>query len=80
MLALNNVPEMKRGKGVKLQKYKDTAISDAICFDEGNGLSWQDSSGRIFTKTAKETEEWKGSRGNIGRMAPRGFPKSNKFM
>lgn len=80
IFGLNNIPEMKRGKGVRLQKYKDAVISDAICFDEENGLSWHDSSGRIFTKTTKETEEWKGSRGNIGRMAPRGFPKSNRFI
>lgn len=79
IFTLANIPEMKRGKGVRLQKYREGKISDIVTFDENKGLCWKDSSGRTFNKTLNELEEWKGSRANIGRMAPRGFPKSNKF-
>ncbi|WP_421906055.1 DNA topoisomerase IV subunit A [Mameliella sp.] len=77
VFALEELPEMGRGKGVRLQKYKDGGLSDARTFTLGEGLSWQDPAGRTRTETA--LEEWTGKRAGTGRMAPRGFPRDNKF-
>ncbi|MGB0960640.1 MAG: DNA topoisomerase IV subunit A [Halocynthiibacter sp.] len=71
------LPEMARGKGVRLQKYKDGGLSDLTSFDIENGLSWKDPAGR--TRTEAELTEWMGKRASAGRMAPRGFPRDNKF-
>ena len=73
------VPEMVRGKGVRLQKYKDGSVSDAKTFDLSAGLSWLDSSGRTFTRTKKEIADWIGKIAEAGRIAPPGFPRNNKF-
>ena len=72
-----DVPEMARGKGVRLQKYKDGGLSDIRAFNLKEGLSWTDSSGRNFTNT--DLKDWVGERAQAGRLAPKGFPKSNKF-
>lgn len=77
VFALEELPEMGRGKGVRLQKYKDGGLSDARTFTLAEGLSWQDPAGRTRTETA--LEEWTGKRAGTGRMAPRGFPRDNKF-
>jgi len=74
---LSELPEMGRGKGVRLQKYKDGGLSDATTFTLANGLSWLDPAGRTRTETA--LSEWIGKRATAGRMAPRGFPRDNKF-
>ena len=74
---LDELPEMARGKGVRLQKYKDGGLSDAITFDLADGLSWRDPADRTRTETA--LEEWLGKRAGAGRMAPRGFPRDNRF-
>ena len=74
---LEELPEMGRGKGVRLQKYKDGGLSDATTFDSETGLSWLDPAGR--TRTETELAEWSGKRASAGRMAPRGFPRDNKF-
>ncbi|MGP6087572.1 DNA topoisomerase IV subunit A [Antarctobacter jejuensis] len=76
---LEDLPEMGRGKGVRLQKYKDGGLSDARTFLLEAGLSWQDPAGRTRTVEAAELEEWIGKRAGTGRMAPRGFPRDNKF-
>ncbi|BCJ90488.1 DNA topoisomerase 4 subunit A [Terrihabitans soli] len=76
---LSQVPEMGRGRGVRLQKYKDGTISDAITFVLKSGLTWVDSSGRSFTLDAKELRDWIGNRSDAGRLPPRGFPKTNRF-
>jgi topoisomerase-4 subunit A len=76
---LEQVPEMARGKGVRLQKYKDGGISDAKVFVLKEGLSWTDSAGRTFNVPARELRDWKGNRAEAGRLPPKGFPKSNKF-
>ncbi len=74
---IEELPEMTRGKGVRLQKYKDGGLSDATTFNIVDGLSWFDPAGRKRTET--ELAEWTGKRAGTGRMAPRGFPRDNKF-
>ncbi|MGH1467017.1 MAG: DNA topoisomerase IV subunit A [Cognatishimia sp.] len=74
---IDELPEMGRGKGVRLQKYKDGGLSDATTFVMEDGLSWKDPAGR--TRTETELAEWTGKRAGTGRMAPRGFPRDNKF-
>ncbi len=74
---LEELPEMGRGKGVRLQKYKDGGLSDATTFTLADGLSWLDPAGR--TRTETELAEWSGKRASAGRMAPRGFPRDNRF-
>jgi len=76
---LDQVPEMTRGRGVRLQRHKDGGLSDLKTFEAVKGLSWTDSAGRVFTLSLKELADWRGSRSDAGRMAPKGFPKSNKF-
>jgi topoisomerase-4 subunit A len=76
---LADVPEMGRGKGVRLQKYKDGGVLDVKLFAMDSGLSWQDSAGRTFLKTREELTEWMGSRASAGRLAPKGFPRTGKF-
>ena len=74
---LDELPEMGRGKGVRLQKYKDGGLSDATTFTLAEGLSWLDPAGR--TRTETDLGEWLGKRAGTGRMAPRGFPRDNRF-
>ena len=74
---LDALPEMSRGKGVRLQKYKDGGLSDATTFAIAEGLSWRDPAGR--TRTETDLAEWLGKRAGTGRMAPRGFPRDNRF-
>ncbi|WP_147126797.1 DNA topoisomerase IV subunit A [Shimia ponticola] len=76
---VDELPEMGRGKGVRLQKYKDGGLSDAITFALGTGLTWLDPAGRTRTVERPELDEWIGKRAGTGRMAPRGFPRDNKF-
>lgn len=76
---LDQVPEMARGRGVRLQKYKDGGLSDVAVFDAKAGLTWKDSAGREFSASMKELAEWQGTRADAGRLPPKGFPKSNKF-
>lgn len=76
---LDELPEMGRGKGVRLQKYKDGGLSDAKTFVLEVGLNWLDPAGRTRTVTHEELDEWIAKRASAGRMAPRGFPRDNKF-
>jgi topoisomerase-4 subunit A len=76
---LSEIPEMTRGKGVRLQKYKDGGVLDLKTFAMADGLSWQDSADRTFVRTEPELVEWIGARAAAGRMAPKGFPKTGKF-
>jgi topoisomerase-4 subunit A len=77
VFALDELPEMGRGKGVRLQKYKDGGLSDATTFVLAEGLSWKDPAGR--TRTETDLTEWLAKRATAGRMAPRGFPRNNRF-
>ncbi len=76
---VSELPELGRGKGVRMQKYadKDGELSDARTFTLSEGLSWKDPAGR--TRTETELAEWIGKRAAAGRMAPRGFPRDNRF-
>ncbi len=76
---LEQVPEMARGAGVRLQRYKDGGLSDVKTFKAADGLTWLDSAGRTFTLSLKELSDWRGNRADAGRLAPKGFPKSNHF-
>jgi topoisomerase IV subunit A len=76
---LEEVNEMARGKGVILQRYRDGGLSDLRVFKRAEGLSWLDPAGRTFTLTAAELRDWLGQRAQSGRLAPKGFPRSNKF-
>ena len=77
IFSIEELPEMGRGKGVRLQKYKDGGLSDATTFNLEEGLSWLDPAGR--TRTENDLAEWIAKRASAGRMAPRGFPRDNKF-
>jgi topoisomerase-4 subunit A len=76
IFGLDEVPEMTRGRGVMLQKYKDGGLSDARVFKKSAGLSWT-----LGDKERLETDlrDWVGKRAQAGRLPPKGFPKSNRF-
>ena len=79
IFALSQVPEMGRGRGVRLQRYKEKGLSDVTTFKTDDGMSWVDGAGRSFTLAMKELKDWRGNRADAGRIAPKGFPKNNKF-
>ncbi len=68
---------MGRGKGVRLQKYKDGGLSDVTTVTYAAGLSWKEQGGR--TRSEPDLSEWLAARATAGRMAPRGFPRDNRF-
>ena len=76
---LVQMAEMARGKGVRIQKYKDGGISDLKTFTLADGLTWRDTSGRTWTVSSVDLAEWMGNRAESGRLPPKGFPKSNRF-
>src|SRR3954464_15663559 len=76
---IEQLPEMTRGSGVRLQRFKDGGLSDVKTFKGAEGLTWKDASDRTFSLTLKELSDWRGNRADAGRLAPKGFPRSNKF-
>ena len=76
---LAELPELARGQGVTLQRYRDGGLSDATAFALAEGLSWPlgGESGRVRTET--DLTSWRAARGAAGRMPPIGFPRNNKF-
>jgi topoisomerase-4 subunit A len=76
---IEQVPEMVRGRGVRLQRYKERGLSDIKVFRAEVGLTWTDSAGRQFALSLKELADWRGNRADAGRLPPKGFPRSNKF-
>ena len=74
---ISELPEMNRGRGVTLQRYKDGSLADACVFTREIGLSWKQSGGR--TRTEKDTDPWLGKRAGAGRMVPTGFPRPARF-
>ena len=79
LFPLDQVPEMARGRGVRLQKYSSARLSDVAVFELKAGLTWKDSAGREQSMSAKELSDWRGNRADAGRLAG-GLPKSNKFL
>jgi topoisomerase-4 subunit A len=78
VFGIDQVPEMARGRGVRLQKYTSASLSDVTTFDSKVGLTWKDGAGRDQSMTMKELADWRGNRADAGRLA-HGLPKSNKF-
>ena len=76
MFALDQVAEMPRGKGVRLQRYKDGGLADATVFTWDDGLTW-----RAGERSRTETglDDWLGKRAQAGRLVPKGFSKANRF-
>jgi len=74
---LSELPEMPRGKGVKLQSYREGGLRDALVFASDEGAGWTDSGGR--RREWKEWREWLGKRASAGKAAPKGFPVSKRF-
>jgi len=77
LFPLDELPEMTRGRGVILQKYKDGGLADVKTFALKEGLTWAAGAGRVRTET--QIREWVGKRAQAGRMPPAGFPRSNRF-
>ncbi len=76
---LEQVPEMTRGRGVRLQRFKDGGLSDLKTFKAADGLTWVDAGGRVFVQSIKELAAWRGNRGDAGRVRPDRFLTNNKF-
>jgi topoisomerase-4 subunit A len=76
---LDQVPELARGRGVRLQRYKDGTLSDVTTFKGAEGLTWIDSAGRSFNLSLKELTAWRGNRSDAGRVRPDRFLTNNKF-
>ena len=74
---LDELPEMTRGRGTILQRYKDGGLSDVTTFKRDDGLSWVMGGGK--TRTETNLMNWLGKRGAAGRLPPKGFPRSGKF-
>lgn len=77
LFPLEDLPVMARGRGVKLQRYKDGGLADVTTFTLADGLSVPESSGRMRSFT--ELRDWQGSRAQAGRLPPKGFPRRNKL-
>jgi len=77
LFPLSELPEMNRGRGVVLQRYRDGGLSDAKTMTLADGLTWRQAGGR--TRTESKLEMWLGKRAQAGRLAPKGFPKNHKF-
>ncbi len=79
LFPLKELPEMPRGKGVRLQRYKDGGLADAKTFTKKEGLTYIDAADRTFTLSSSDLRDWWGTRAQAGRLPPRGFPKSGRF-
>jgi topoisomerase IV subunit A len=76
---LAELPEMGRGQGVQLQRYRDGGLSDAVTFRFAEGLSWSMGGESGRTRTEADLGAWRTARGAAGRMPPMGFPRDNRF-
>ena len=75
--SIDEVPELNKGKGVILQRYKDASLSDITTFNKEDGIIWKMTGGR--QRTEKDLLTWQGKRGGAGRMVPNGFPRPPVF-
>lgn len=76
LFSVDQLPEMARGRGVILQKYKDGKLSDIKSFDLADGLSWEAGE---RTRTERDLRQWLGERAQAGRLPPTGFTRTNRF-
>jgi len=79
VFALSDLPELARGQGVMLQRYRDGGLSDAVAFRLSDGLSWSLGGGSGRTRSETDLSPWRAARGAAGRMPPVGFPRNNRF-
>ena len=79
VFALDELPELARGQGVTMQRYRDGGLSDARTFALPEGLSWALGGDSGRTRTETDFAPWRGARGGTGRLPPIGFPRSNRF-
>ena len=76
---MSEIPEMAKGQGVTLQRYKDGGLSDAVCFKMSEGLSWSMGGETGRTRIENDMSLWRVARGAAGRLPPNGFPRNNRF-
>jgi topoisomerase IV subunit A len=76
---LSELPEMGRGQGVTLQRFRDGGLADAVTLTLSEGLSWAMGGDSGRTRTEADLTPWRAARGAAGRMPPTGFPRDNKF-
>ena len=76
---LTELPEMSRGQGVQLQRYRDGGLADAKTFRFAEGLSWEMGGASGRTRTETDLSAWRTARGAAGRMPPMGFPRDGRF-
>lgn len=79
VFSLSDLPELARGQGVMLQRYRDGGLSDAVAFRLSDGLSWNLGGGSGRMRTETDLSQWRAARGAAGRMPPVGFPRTNRF-
>jgi topoisomerase IV subunit A len=79
VFALEELPELAKGQGVMLQRYRDGGLGDATTFRLEDGLSWTMGGETGRTRTEPDMAMWKVARGAAGRLPPQGFPRDNKF-
>jgi topoisomerase-4 subunit A len=77
VVELADIPEIARGRGVILQRYRMGKLADAKMFRLADGLSWRQGESR--TRTETDLTPWRGPRGGAGRSVPNGFPRNGKF-
>ena len=77
VFGIDEVPEMTRGKGVILQRFKDGGLADVTVYRSEAGLSWKAGGGR--TRTETDMQPWLGKRAGAGKMPPTGFPRPARF-
>jgi topoisomerase-4 subunit A len=77
LFKLAELPEMGRGKGVRMQSYKDGGLADVMTFEKAAGFGWIDAAGR--SRECPDWKDWVGKRAQSGRIVPSGFPKANRF-
>ncbi|HEX3864646.1 MAG TPA: DNA topoisomerase IV subunit A [Stellaceae bacterium] len=77
VVELSEIPEMTRGRGVILQRFRSGGLVDARIFRLANGLSWRQGENRVRTEI--DLTPWRGGRGTAGHSVPQGFPRSGRF-
>ena len=79
MFPVSELPELVRGKGVRLQRCRGGGLADACVFTLGEGLPWRDAAGQARLANAALLEKWMGHRAEVGTLMTRSFPKFERF-